>query len=79
MQEEIKLVKKSQLEMLEKISGYTVDEAKQYLISNVETEVTHEMAAKVREVEARYKDEAEGEGARDNRHRHPALRRRPCQ
>ncbi len=59
MQEEIKLVKKSQLEMLEKISGYTVDEAKQYLISNVETEVTHEMAAKVREVEARYKDEAE--------------------
>ena len=53
MQEEIKLVKKSQLEMLEKISGYTVDEAKQYLISNVETEVTHEMAAKVREVEAR--------------------------
>ena len=35
MQEEIKLVKKSQLEMLEKISGYTVDEAKQYLISNV--------------------------------------------
>ncbi len=59
MQEEVKLVKKSQLEMLEKISGYTVDEAKQYLISNVETEVTHEMAAKVREVEAKYKDEAE--------------------
>ena len=58
-QEEIKLVKKSQLEMLEKISGYTVDEAKQYLISNVETEVTHEMAAKVREVEAKYKDEAD--------------------
>ena len=48
MQEEIRLVKKSQLEMLEKISGYTVDEAKQYLISSVETEVTHEMAAKVR-------------------------------
>ena len=54
-QEEIKLVKKSQLEMLEKISGYTVDEAKAYLISNVESEVTHEMAAKVREVEAQYK------------------------
>lgn len=58
-QEEIKLVKKSQLEMLEKISGYTVDEAKAYLISNVESEVTHEMAAKVREVEAQYKEEAE--------------------
>ena len=59
MQEEVKLVKKSQLEMLEKISGYTQEEAKQYLISNIETEVTHEMAAKVREVEAKYKDEAE--------------------
>ena len=58
-QEEIKLVKKSQLEMLEKISGYTQEEAKQYLISNIETEVTHEMAAKVREVEAKYKDEAD--------------------
>ena len=58
-QEEIRLVKKSQLEMLEKISGYTVDEAKAYLISNVESEVTHEMAAKVREVEAQYKEEAE--------------------
>ena len=45
--------------MLEKISGYTVDEAKAYLISNVESEVTHEMAAKVREVEAQYKEEAE--------------------
>lgn len=58
-QEEINLVKKSQLEMLEKISGYTVDEAKNYLISNVESEVTHEMAAKVREVEAQFKDEAD--------------------
>ena len=59
MQEEVRLVKKSQLEMLEKISGYTQEEAKQYLISSIETEVTHEMAAKVREVESRYKDEAE--------------------
>ncbi len=58
-QEEIKLIKRSQLEMLEKISGYTVDQAKAYLISNIENEVTHEMAAKVREVEAQYKEEAE--------------------
>ena len=58
-QEEINLVKKSQLEMLEKISGYTVEDAKNYLIANVESEVTHEMAAKVREVEAQFKDEAD--------------------
>ena len=58
-QEEIKIIKKSQLEMLEKISGYTVEEAKQYLISTIETEVTHEMAVKIKEIEAQYKDEAE--------------------
>jgi len=58
-QEEIKLIKKSQLEMLEKISGYTVEEAKAYLISSVETEVTHEMALKVKEIETRYKEEAD--------------------
>ena len=59
MQEEIRLVKKSQLEMLEKISGYTVEEAKQYLIQTLEGEVTHEMAAKVKEVEAQFKEEAD--------------------
>ena len=58
-QEEIKLIKKSQLDMLEKISGYSVEEAKQYLIKSVEADCTHEMAAKVKEVEAQFKDEAE--------------------
>ena len=58
-EEEIRMVKKSQLEMLEKISGYTVEEAKQYLIHQLESEVTHEMAMKVKEIEAQYKDEAD--------------------
>ena len=58
-QEEIKLIKKSQLDMLEKISGYSVEEAKQYLIKSVEADCTHEMAAKVKEVEAQFKDEAD--------------------
>ena len=58
-QEEIKLIKKSQLDMLEKISGYSVEEAKQYLIKSIEADCTHEMAAKVKEVEAQFKDEAE--------------------
>ena len=58
-QEEIRLIKRSQLEMLEKISGYTVEEAKAYLISSLEAEVTHEMAIKVKEVEAQYKEEAD--------------------
>ncbi len=59
MKEEIGAVKQSQLEMLEKISGYTVDEAKEYLIRNVEAECTHEVAMKIKEVEARYKEEAD--------------------
>ncbi len=58
-QEEIKTIKHSQLEMLERISGYTVEEAKAYLISTIEAEVTHEMAVKVKEIEARYKEEAD--------------------
>ena len=58
-QEEIKLIKKSQLDMLEKISGYSVEEAKQYLIKSVEADCTHEMAAKVKEVEAQFKDAAD--------------------
>ena len=58
-QQEILLVKKSQLEVLEKISGFTVEEAKAYLIANIRDEVTHEMAMKVKEVEAQYKDEAD--------------------
>ena len=57
--EEVTLIKRSQLEMLEKISGYTVDEAKAYLIKNIETEVTHEAAMKVKEIEARFKEEAD--------------------
>jgi len=58
-QEEIRLIKKSQLDMLEKISGFTVEEAKAYLISSLESEVTHEMAVKIKEIETRYKEEAD--------------------
>ena len=58
-QNEVALVKKSQLEMLEKISGYTAEEAKAYLINALKDEVTHEMAVKVKEIEAQYKEEAE--------------------
>ena len=45
--------------MLERISGFTVEEAKNYLISQVESEVTHETALKIKEIEARAKEEAD--------------------
>lgn len=35
-------VKKQQFELLEKISGYTADQAKDYLLQNLENELTHE-------------------------------------
>jgi len=57
--EEIKVIKRSQTEMLERISGFTAEEAKQYLIDQVEAEVTHETAMKIKEVESRMKEECE--------------------
>ena len=58
-QEEIRTIKQSQTAMLEKISGFTADEAKDYLIQQVESEVTHETALKIKEVESRMKEECE--------------------
>ena len=57
--EEIKVIKRSQTEMLERISGFTSEEAKAYLIAQVEAEVTHETALKIKEVESRMKEECE--------------------
>ncbi len=57
--EEVATVKKSQMEVLERISGFTAEEAKAYLINQLETEVTHESAMKIREIEAQFKEEAD--------------------
>ena len=57
--EEIQALKRGQTEMLERISGFTPEEAKAYLIQQVESEVTHETAMKIKEVESRMKEESE--------------------
>ena len=57
--EEIKIIKRSQTEMLERISGFTAEEAKKYLIEQVESEVTHETALKIKEIEQRAKEESD--------------------
>ena len=57
--EEVAALKKAQMEMLERISGYTAEEAKAYLINQLEVEVTHDAALKIKEIEARYKEEAD--------------------
>ena len=58
-QEEVAKIKKSQLDMLEKISGLTQEDAKAYLLSNVESDVRHETAMKIKEIEAQMKEEAD--------------------
>ena len=58
-QEEVAKIKKSQLDMLEKISGLTQEDAKAYLLSNVESEVRHETAMKIKEIETQMKEEAD--------------------
>ncbi|NLT38924.1 MAG: ribonuclease Y [Clostridiales bacterium] len=58
-EQEIKIIKRSQMEMLEKISSFTQEEAKAYLIKNLESEVTHEAAMKIKEIENRLKEEAD--------------------
>ena len=57
--DEIQTIKRSQTEQLERISGFTADEAKNYLIAQVESEVTHETALKIKEVESRMKEESD--------------------
>jgi len=57
--EEVAALKRSQFEMLERISGYTVEEAKAFLIKNLESEVTHEAAMKIKEIETRLKEEVD--------------------
>lgn len=59
LQAEIETLKKQELETLERISGYTAEDAKNLLIEQVSAEVTHEMAMKVKEIETRTKDEAD--------------------
>ena len=58
-QEEVASLKRSQMEMLEKISGLTQEEAKAYILKGVEDDVRHESAMKIKEVEQQYKDEAD--------------------
>ncbi len=59
VKEEVDTIKRSELEVLERISGFTAEEAKNYLISQLETEVTHESAMKLKEIETHYKEEAD--------------------
>ena len=58
-QAEAEHLKQKQVDELERISGFTAEEAKNYLLKQLEEDVTHESAMKIKEVEARFKEEAD--------------------
>lgn len=57
--DEVETLKKSQFEMLEKISGYTAEQAKSYLLSQLENELAHEKSVKIMEYNEQLKEEAD--------------------
>ncbi len=58
-QAEADQLKQKQVDELERISGFTAEEAKSYLLKQLEEDVTHESAMKIKEIETRFKDEAD--------------------
>lgn len=56
---EVEQMKKSQFEMLERISGFTIEQAKAYLLEQLDQELTHEKSVKILEYEEQLKDESE--------------------
>ena len=61
-QAQVDSVRQEQLAQLEKISGLTQDQAKEFLLKSIEDEVRHEAAVKIKEIEQQLKDEAEEKG-----------------
>ena len=59
VREQINEVLGQHLEQLEKISNYTMDQAKEELLARVESEAKHEMAQRLDELDARFKEEAD--------------------
>ncbi|MBQ3115380.1 MAG: ribonuclease Y [Clostridia bacterium] len=56
---EIQQIHTQQLEVLQKISGLSVEEAKQQLLNNIESEIRHEAAILVKDVIDKAKEEAD--------------------
>lgn len=56
---EVEQIKRSQFDMLEKISGFTKEQAKSVLLSSLDEELTHDKAVRIMDFEQRTKDEAD--------------------
>lgn len=51
-------LKRSQMDLLERMSGFTAEQAKKHLLECLDSELVHEKAAKVLEIEEQTKEEA---------------------
>ena len=56
---EIEIIKKNQFDMLEKISGFSVNQAKSFLLESLQDELTHEKALKITIFEQKLKEECD--------------------
>lgn len=57
--EEIENIKAGQFAMLEKISGFTKEQAKEHILNVLEEELDHEKAVRIQDIEQKAKDEAD--------------------
>ena len=57
--EECERIKKSQLDLLERISGFTSEQAREHLLSMLDGELAHEKAVRIMEFEQQTKEEAD--------------------
>ena len=57
--EQINQLRDQEMKILEKISGISVEEAKEELLSRVESSIKHELAQKMSDLEAQFKEEAD--------------------
>ena len=57
--EEVERLKRSELEILEKVSGYTKEQAKALLMEQLDESLTHEKAVKILDFEQRTRDESQ--------------------
>ena len=62
--QEAETVKRHQFEMLERISDFTAEQAKEYMLHSLEEELSHEKALRITSYETRLKDEGDAK-ARD--------------
>ena len=59
LREQITALHAEELQVLEKLSGYSAEEAKAELMTRVESEIKHDLAQRMSELEAEFKEEAD--------------------